>query len=68
MQNIRINANTKFEQIGESLIASGVREEDDESLYSSYTKPNEKEIDIKLIPYYRWGNRGENEMSVYIRI
>lgn len=68
LQNIRINTNTKFEQIGESLIASGVREEDDESLYSSYTKPNERKTDIKLIPYYRWGNRGENEMSVYIRI
>jgi len=37
-------------------------------LYSGIESFEEKEISLRLIPYYLWANRGENEMSVYINI
>ena len=36
--------------------------------YSGIESFEEKEISLRLIPYYLWANRGENEMSVYIGI
>lgn len=36
-------------------------------LYHDFTRPEEKEITLTLIPYYAWGNRGEGEMSVWLR-
>ena len=38
------------------------------SLYKVYTGKTEENIDLKLIPYYLWANRGEGEMSVYLEI
>lgn len=37
-------------------------------LYNEFAFFEEKEISLRLIPYYLWANRGENEMSVYINI
>ncbi|MBO7096897.1 MAG: glycoside hydrolase family 127 protein [Lachnospiraceae bacterium] len=37
-------------------------------LYGEFSSFEEKEISLRLIPYYLWANRGENEMSVYISI
>ena len=37
-------------------------------LYNEFATFGEKEISLRLIPYYLWANRGENEMSVYINI
>ena len=37
-------------------------------LYGEFSSFEEKEISLRLIPYYLWANRGENEMSVYINI
>lgn len=37
-------------------------------LYGEFASFEEKEISLRLIPYYLWANRGENEMSVYINI
>ena len=37
-------------------------------LYNEFASFEEKEISLRLIPYYLWANRGENEMSVYINI
>lgn len=37
-------------------------------LYGEFVSFEEKEISLRLIPYYLWANRGENEMSVYISI
>ena len=37
-------------------------------LYNGFADFEEKEISLRLIPYYLWANRGENEMSVYINI
>lgn len=50
------------------IFADGFREQEDSELYSNYTSPHFQECNIKFIPYYQWGNRKENEMSVYIRI
>ncbi len=50
------------------IIADGFREKPDDKLYTEYKAGVKKNCKIKLIPYYLWGNRGENEMSVYIRI
>lgn len=68
LQLLRLSDSPDFESDGESIIANGFRECDDEKLYSEYAKAKENPCKIKFIPYYRWGNRGENEMSVYIRI
>lgn len=68
LQMLRLDANTDFEISGERIIASGYRQEESDDLYSDYSAPKEKEVDLTFIPYYRWGNRGENEMNVYVRI
>lgn len=51
-----------------SITAQGFREQADESLYSKYSPPKLTPCEIRLVPYYSWGNRGENEMTVYLRI
>lgn len=47
------------------LTLCGKRQEKSESLYT-YKKPKEVDVSIKAIPYYLWGNRGENEMRVWL--
>lgn len=37
-----------------------------EKLYAPYKKPSLYEKELKLVPYYCWGNRGENEMLVWL--
>ena len=49
----------------QELYAEGYRETVSEELYS-YEAPEEKECKITLIPYYAWGNRGLNQMRVWI--
>jgi DUF1680 family protein len=39
-----------------------------EKLYFNYKESTYEKENITLIPYYKSCNRGENEMSVYIRI
>ena len=68
LQMLRLNPNTDFEVKEDCIFADGFREKEDSELYAEYTKPNETPCKIRFIPYYRWANRGENEMSVYIRI
>lgn len=36
-------------------------------LYSHEPLPEHTETHVKFIPYYAWANRGENEMSVWVR-
>ena len=38
----------------------------DEKLYAPYEKVSLQSQDLKLVPYYCWGNRGENEMLVWL--
>jgi DUF1680 family protein len=37
------------------------------SLYRKVSEPLEKKVTLRLVPYYAWNNRGEGEMSVWIR-
>ena len=37
-------------------------------LYSRIKDEELKEIDIQLIPYYAWNNRGETDMTVWIPV
>jgi DUF1680 family protein len=68
LQLLRISRNPSFRFDGETLVADGFREKENAFLYSEWSEPDEEAAEIRLIPYYKWGNRGENEMSVYIRI
>lgn len=47
------------------LVVDGVRREDYDTLYSSIA-PEEKECTLAAVPYYTWGNRGENQMRVWM--
>lgn len=49
----------------QELYAEGYRESVSDDLYS-YEAPKEEECRITLIPYYAWGNRGLNQMRVWI--
>lgn len=51
-----------------TIIADGFVEQPDESLYDEYKPVPLKKCKITLIPYNSWGNRGETEMSVYLRV
>ena len=50
------------------IIAEGFRTEPREDLYYDYIPCDTMPVDITMIPYYTWGNRGENEMTVYISV
>lgn len=65
---LKISDKTKFITQGEFLIADGYKEAEETTLYSEYSAPKLTACKLKFIPYYRWGNRGENEMRVYVRI
>ena len=53
--------------LGETVMieAEGVRVEDKGGLYS-FAKPETKAVTLRAVPYYLWGNRGENEMRVWM--
>ncbi len=53
---------------GDTVTARGFRERQDALLYSEWTEPEKDVCELKFIPYYKWANRGENEMQVYVRI
>lgn len=50
-----------------NISARGLREKPDTTLYADYKKAECEPCRIRFIPYRNWGNRGENEMAVYIR-
>lgn len=68
LQMLKISRTPEFTFDGNTITANGYREKECEQLYSDYNEPEHKSVKIKFIPYYQWANRGENEMSVYIRI
>lgn len=56
------------------ILAEGTRDVDNNpwlyhevKLGNGESSEKSSDIKIKLIPYFAWGNRGENEMSVWIR-
>ncbi|MDE7223263.1 MAG: glycoside hydrolase family 127 protein [Acetatifactor sp.] len=36
-------------------------------LYQTVRQPREQDVILRMVPYYAWNNRGEGEMSVWIR-
>lgn len=65
---LKLSQKPNFKYENGMIFADGFREQEDTELYSQYKAPQLDECKIKFIPYYTWGNRGENEISVYIRI
>jgi len=53
-----------------TLIAKGLKQivTTEDTLYRPYQLNEYEDVEITLIPYYAWANRGENEMSVWIRV
>lgn len=49
----------------QELYAEGFRETGSEELYS-YNAPQTEPCQVTLIPYYTWGNRGLNQMRVWM--
>lgn len=39
-----------------------------DALYADYVPERETDTTLTLVPYYAWNNRGEGEMSVWVRI
>ena len=54
------------------IIMHGYREElpapKTGSLYRPIQRAEKKPVELTFIPYYTWANRGENEMSVWVRV
>lgn len=67
LQMLRLDLSSKPKMQGENITANGYRQKEYNELYFEYKTPQEFEQTLTFIPYYKWGNRGENEMSVYIR-
>ena len=68
LQQLIVNADSVFSESGDCITVNGLRENAHESLYYDYEKPTYEKTKIKFIPYCKWGNRGENEMCVFVRI
>lgn len=68
IQMLSIAKDTSFNIQGDNIIASGYRENPDQLLYQEYKEIEGIKQYITFIPYHKWGNRGENEMEVYIPI
>ena len=72
--DLRLDAESNFkvvsitdEILGETVMieADGVKVSDKGGLYS-FSKPESESVRLRAVPYYLWGNRGENEMRVWL--
>lgn len=63
---LRIRPDAHMIMDGDQILVNGSRENPDEQLYATWKPAAQIPVQIRLIPYYQWGNRGENEMRVYI--
>lgn len=68
LQMLKLNKFTDFICSEGLITADGFREKESDALYSELQETEKEPVKIKFIPYYRWANRGENEMSVFVRI
>jgi DUF1680 family protein len=39
-----------------------------DKLYKKVSKKPAQKINVRLVPYYAWGNRGHTEMSVWLTV
>ena len=51
----------------ELVTEDGMKEKGEGVQLYSYGKPEICQTQVKLLPYFLWGNRGEGEMRVWIR-
>lgn len=52
-----------------ALVLKGEKQKKQQTeLYGEYRPAEYEKTDITMIPYYAWANRGENEMSVWVRV
>ena len=72
--NLRLDTESEFktrdvsdEVLGQTVMieAEGVRLGDTDKLYS-FTRPEMQKATLTAVPYYLWGNRGINEMRVWM--
>ena len=70
--SLKRNGKVTVEEYQENLLngtirlkAEARRREDFDVLYT-YSAPAEKECTAVAVPYYTWGNRGENQMRVWL--
>lgn len=77
MEDVTISPATKFKDRFVAEFLGGVKvlettaqccPADDwgDTLYRKLSQDGSRKIDIRLIPYYAWGNRGDSEMMVWI--
>ncbi|WP_130858853.1 glycoside hydrolase family 127 protein [Gracilibacillus phocaeensis] len=77
LQDLQVDSNQIFkikkedELLGGVVVVEGIGKQTDQreipsTLYSTVKAPL-VEKEIRAIPYYAWSNRGENEMTVWIR-
>lgn len=64
---LRLSENPEFEYKNGVITANGYRQKADEELYSPCVATEEENVKLRFIPFYDRLNRGEAEMSVYIR-
>lgn len=65
---LSIRADSELEYDNGRIIASGLRRIPSDMLYYDYKPDRSCPARIVLVPYYTWGNRGENEMTVYLPV
>ena len=63
---LRIRPGNQMRMDGDRILIDGAREIPDARLYAAWAPASQVPVQIHLIPYYQWGNRGENEMRIYI--
>lgn len=69
LQLLLIDKKSKFSVNDDlSITVNGFKEKANSTLYYDYNESELENYKITLIPYYKSCNRGENEMSVYLRI
>ena len=64
-----------FDALGHQMVVlkvPGMREaeytQNENGLYTDFTPTKQEKTELTLVPYYAWNNRGEGEMSVWVRI
>ncbi len=75
LQSILLKNNAVFKELWradlngymELVTEDGLKEKGEGTRLYSYGKPEICQTQIRLLPYFLWGNRGEGEMRVWIR-
>lgn len=71
-KNVRIEKNSELGHEMAVLKVPGLRQPstdaEKEVLYTDYKPQTEEKVTLTLVPYYAWNNRGEGEMSVWVRV